>query len=83
MNYSFTEEPNENNTPWDESKEYETVDGEFTDKDFYQIHEQIDNFYDDYRRRELKKIMKRAGGITALGLSLIALIIDRIETFWQ
>lgn len=34
----------------------------------------MDKFYDDFRKIGLNKILKRAGGKTALGLSLIAII---------
>ena len=64
----------ENNVSWNDSKEFETVDAQFGDEDFYEIRDKMDEFYDDFRKKELNKLLKGAGGITAVGLSVITLI---------
>ena len=64
----------ENNVSWNDSKEFETVDAQFGDEDFYEIRDKMDEIYDDFRKKELNKLLKRAGGVTAVGLSVIALI---------
>ena len=70
---SLNSKETDGETTWFETKKYQTVDGRFLDEDFYEIRDTMDEFYYDYRK-ELNKIMKQAGGITFIGLSLIALI---------
>ena len=55
-------------------KNFRTEDGIFNDEDRKTIRYGMDEFYDNHRKTELNKITNRAGGLTALGLLLIALI---------
>lgn len=57
LSLSFSGEE-ENSVSWNESKEYQTLDAQFTDEDFYEIQDKQDNLYDEYRRKELNKIIK-------------------------
>ena len=61
------------NTYWYDTKSYKIDDREFNVIDFYQLWDKFE-FYDDYGKKELNKIFKKSGAITAIGISLIALI---------
>ena len=62
------------NRYWYNTRNYKTENGEFNDVDFYQLRDKFDDYYDDYRKKELNKILKKASWITFIGLSVIALI---------
>lgn len=71
---SFDVRSEENGISWYVKKEFQTEDGQYSDEGLYEIRDKMDEFYEDYRKKELRRIMKRTGGLTAVGLSLIALI---------
>lgn len=72
MSYNTEEEGG--NTRWFGERTYKTIDEQFAGEDWERIRYDFDAFYEKYRKIQLNKIMKTAGAVTGLGLSLIALI---------
>ena len=64
----------ENGVSWHDSKDFETVNSQFTCKDFNEILNKMDEFYYDFRKKELNKLQKHSGLNTGVDLSLIAII---------
>ena len=70
-----SEEEEDGNIKWFVTKTYKTDNGQISDDDFNNCRFDIRSYYDEWRKAELNKILKRSGIATAISLSIIALVI--------